>query len=146
MSGLVGLGSGIHLLDISVLQRMRNPAVREVVDRAMAHGRAARCVVVELETIYACRGAEEIAQAEAGFSPLAEAPVDRSVMEAARRAMADLAERSHGYHRVSVPDAITAAAASARGFAVLHYDRDFDRLAEVLGFESRWVVPPGSVD
>jgi hypothetical protein len=29
---------------------------------------------------------------------------------------------------------------------VLHYDADFDVLAEVLGFESRWVAPRASLD
>lgn len=32
-----------------------------------------------------------------------------------------------------------------RGFGVLHYDEHYDRLAPVLGFESRWIVPRGSV-
>jgi hypothetical protein len=28
---------------------------------------------------------------------------------------------------------------------VLHYDRDFDTLAEIIGFESIWLAPAGSI-
>jgi hypothetical protein len=28
---------------------------------------------------------------------------------------------------------------------VLHYDADFDRLAELTGQSVQWVVPPGSI-
>jgi len=41
-------------------------------------------------------------------------------------------------------DEVTAAAAE-RGIGVLHYDRHFDRLADVLGFRSQWVAPGGSI-
>jgi predicted nucleic acid-binding protein len=43
-------------------------------------------------------------------------------------------------------DLVIAAAATSAGFGVLHYDGDFDTLAEVLPFESRWLAPPGSLD
>ena len=38
--------------------------------------------------------------------------------------------------------------AAAHGLGVLHYDGDFDRLAEhsSLGFASTWIAPPGSLD
>jgi predicted nucleic acid-binding protein len=42
-------------------------------------------------------------------------------------------------------DYLTAASAQALGGAVLHYDRDYDRLAEVMEFESVWIAPPGSI-
>jgi predicted nucleic acid-binding protein len=45
-----------------------------------------------------------------------------------------------------VPDALIAAAAAERGFAVLHYDQHFDRLATVLSFTSQWIAEPGSID
>ncbi|MDQ6803433.1 MAG: hypothetical protein M3065_00380 [Actinomycetota bacterium] len=36
--------------------------------------------------------------------------------------------------------------AQEAGVGVIHYDRDFDRLAGVLAFESRWLAPPGAFD
>ncbi len=50
-----------------------------------------------------------------------------------------------GWHRVRVPDALIAAAASERGFGVLHYDEHFDRLATVLPYASQWVAPRGAI-
>jgi predicted nucleic acid-binding protein len=44
-----------------------------------------------------------------------------------------------------VSDALIAAAAADRGLGVLHYDQHYDRLATVLGFDSQWVAPAGSI-
>jgi predicted nucleic acid-binding protein len=52
-------------------------------------------------------------------------------------AITELSERGDGYHRVPLTDALIAAAAADQGgLAVLHRDGHFDRLAEVLSFES----------
>jgi len=62
---------------------------------------------------------------------------DRAVADAAMSVVTELASRSDGYRRVSVTDALIAAAAAEHGgLAVLHKDGHFDRLAEVLAFES----------
>jgi len=62
---------------------------------------------------------------------------DRSVADAAIGAMRELAARSDGYHCVPLTDALIAAAAAEHGgLAVLHRDAHFDRLAEVLVFQS----------
>lgn len=51
-----------------------------------------------------------------------------------------------GQHRgVTIPDLLIAAAAESSGVTVLHYDSDFDRLAEVTGQRVEWVVPQGTV-
>jgi predicted nucleic acid-binding protein len=66
-----------------------------------------------------------------------DAPNDRAVANTAMSALSELAARSDGYHRVSITDALIAAAAAEHGgLAVLHKDGHFDRLAEVLAFES----------
>jgi predicted nucleic acid-binding protein len=59
----------------------------------------------------------------------------------------ELAHRQPLFHRsVKVPDLLVAAAAADVGIDVLHYDADFDTLAEVLPFESRWIARRGSPD
>jgi hypothetical protein len=45
-----------------------------------------------------------------------------------------------------VPELLIAAAAETEGLIVLHYDADFDRIADVTGQRSEWVVPGGSID
>jgi predicted nucleic acid-binding protein len=50
-----------------------------------------------------------------------------------------------GQHRVPIPDLIIAAAAEAAGLTLLHYDHDFDRIADVTQQPAEWVVQRGSV-
>ena len=56
-----------------------------------------------------------------------------------------LVARSH-HTSVKVPDLLIAAVAGLRGLPVIHYDRDFDLIAEATGQDTRWVVPRGSID
>jgi len=52
-------------------------------------------------------------------------------------AVGELPVRSDGYHRVPLTDALIAAAAAEHGgLAVMHDDLHFDRLSEVLAFDS----------
>ncbi len=68
---------------------------------------------------------------------------DRAVADAPTSAIGELAEQSDGYHRVPLTDALIAAAASEHGaVAVFHRDVHFDKLAEVLTFQS--VQLPGA--
>lgn len=48
-----------------------------------------------------------------------------------------------GQHRTSLPDVVVAATAAEHRLTVLHYDSDFERLAEVTGIDHEWVVPRG---
>jgi len=52
--------------------------------------------------------------------------------------------RKGGHRSLSIPDLLIAAAAEAAGLTVLHYDSDFDLVAEVTGQPTEWVVPKGS--
>ena len=50
------------------------------------------------------------------------------------------------HHRnISLPDLPISASAQDSALGVLHYDEDFDVLAGVLEFESRWIGPRGSL-
>lgn len=51
-----------------------------------------------------------------------------------------------GHHRLSPVDLMIAACAYDVGFGVLHYDRDYDIIAErtCLEFDSEWLAPPGT--
>jgi predicted nucleic acid-binding protein len=70
-------------------------------------------------------------------------PLDDEVLGRAFEVQGVLAERSQ--HRLPIPDLVIAAAAESAGLTVLHYDADFERIAEVTGQEQDWVVPRGSV-
>ena len=53
-----------------------------------------------------------------------------------------LAERSQHRH-FRLPDLIITATAEEHGATVLHYDADYDRIAEVTGQPVEWVAPRG---
>ena len=44
-----------------------------------------------------------------------------------------------------IPDLLVAATAERHGVTVIHYDTDFDRIAEITGQPAEWVVPAGTV-
>lgn len=49
------------------------------------------------------------------------------------------------HHRVAIPDPIMAAVAELGGATVWHYDRDFERIAEITGQPTEWIAPVGSL-
>jgi len=60
------------------------------------------------------------------------------------KTQAMLAERSR-HRAVPLPDLLVAACAEQSGLAVLHYDADFERIGELTGQPTQWIVPRGSV-
>ena len=52
-----------------------------------------------------------------------------------------------GQHRsLSLVDALVAATAEARDLTVLHYDSDFERIAQLTGQRQQWIVARGTAD
>jgi len=99
-----------------------------------------------MEMIFDAPNREAVERVATNMAGFRQAPITRSVTDAAIWAMRELAQKGGpGAHRVRVPDALVAAAAAERGFGVLHYDRHFDALATVLSFTSQWVAPPGAI-
>jgi predicted nucleic acid-binding protein len=133
-----------HLVDSSVLTRLRQPTIREVVEPGAERGELARAGISDLEIGYSARSAAEwdrLAEALQAFE-LIETTSDH--LRRARQVQRMLASKHQRGRKV--PDLLIAAAAEARGLTVLHYDADFDRIADVTGQPCQWVVLPGSVD
>ncbi len=136
------LGGGLFIADTSAWARASAPPVAGEFREAVEKGQILSCPIVALELLYTARDAEEFDAIVWKHSGLREAPVTRSVTRTAISALRELARRRPGYHRVPPADALVAAAAQDAAVGVLHHDRHYDRLAEVLDFESRWIVPP----
>ena len=105
----------------------------------------ATCSIITLELLYSTRTAAEFRAVEADLATLRDIPVTVSVQRAAIGALRTLADVAPRHHRVPLADALVAAAAQEAGVGVLHYDHHYDRLADVLAFESRWAAPPGTL-
>jgi predicted nucleic acid-binding protein len=133
-----------HLLDTSVLTRLREPAVRAAIEPRARRGELARARISDLEIGFSARNAAEwdrLTDAIEAFELLETAAEHVRRAGQTQRLLASRHQRGR-----KLPDLLVAAAAEARGLAVLHYDADFDLIAAATGQPCEWVVPAGSVD
>ena len=133
-----------HLVDTSVLTRLRHESVRAVVEPMAAAGSLARAGITDLEMGYSARSAKEWDRTldALGAFELIETSADH--VRRARQVQRLLAAKHQRGRKV--PALLIAAAAEASGLTVLHYDADFDRIAGLTGQPVAWVVRKGSVD
>jgi predicted nucleic acid-binding protein len=132
-----------HLVDTSVLTRLKRPEVRGAIEPGLEAGELARAGISDLEIGYSARNAAEwdhLMEALEAFE-LVETTADH--LRRARQVQRLLAARRQRGRKV--PDLLIATAAEARGLVVLHYDADFDRIAAVTRQTCQWVVPAGSI-
>lgn len=133
-----------HLVDTSVITRLRHAAVRSVVEPMASAGSLARAGITDLEIGYSARSAKEWDQALDALSAFELIETTADHVRRARQVQRLLAAKHQRGRKV--PDLLIAAAAEASGLAVLHYDSDFERIAAVTGQRVEWVVRGGSVD
>jgi predicted nucleic acid-binding protein len=70
--------------------------------------------------------------------------MDQPVLDRAVEVQDVLAARSQ-QRGAKIADLLIAAAAEIAELVVLHYDRDFDLIADVTGQPSEWIVSAGTV-
>lgn len=138
-------GDAVFIADTSAWSQARQPQVKSAWTAAMADHRLAICPPVELELLYSARSATEFEERETAFSVLRRVELSRTIGRAAVTAMRELSTAGGLHHRIRMADVLIAACAQEAGIGVLHYDAHFDRLAEVMRFESRWIAPAGSL-
>lgn len=133
-----------YLVDKSALARMPLAPVRERLAPILESGQAATCSIIDLEVLYSARNAKDHVEIRQRRKlAYARVPLTEKIFLRAIEIQGELALR--GRHRIPIPDLIIAAAAESAGMTVLHYDADFDTIAEVTGQPMEWVVPRGSV-
>ena len=134
-----------YLADTSALARLRHLPVAEVLGPLIEAGLVATCGVIEFELAWAARTSAELddlrADRDAGYEWLA------TLDEDWRRALQVQAElwRSGQMRSVGLPDLLVAAVAEREHVTVLHYDADYDLVAQITGQPVRWIVPRGAV-
>jgi predicted nucleic acid-binding protein len=133
-----------YLADKSALTRRETrPEVREIVEPLLLAGQIATCGVVDLELLYSARSPAVYTELATALRALPRVPITEAVVDRALAVQALLAERSQ-HRAVPLPDLLVAACAESASLTVLHYDADFERIAELTGQPVRWVVPRGS--
>jgi predicted nucleic acid-binding protein len=129
----------LHLVDRSALeQRHRSEVARRVLEVLLAEGAFATCHVIALEVLYSARNPDDYERLRVALDAQRWLPVTKEVMDQSLEIQRALAR--HGRHRIPIPDVMIAATAQVHDASVLHYDRDFDRIAEVTGQSTQWIV------
>lgn len=135
----------VYLADKSALTRRdTRPEVRDVVEPLLLAGRIATCGIIDLELLYSAPSPAIYSELSGLLEALPRVPVTNANVDRALEVQAHLATKSQ-HRAVSLPDLLIAACAEANGLTVLHYDADYDRVAEVTGQPVQWVVQRGSV-
>jgi predicted nucleic acid-binding protein len=97
---------------------------------------------------YSARDSSQFAAIANELDALKHAPLTTEAAKTALTAQAELAKTPGISHRVKPVDLLIAAIAATTKIGVLHYDHDYDTIAEhtSLLFASTWVAPRGSMD
>ena len=134
-----------HLADTSALARLHRPAVAAVLGPLIEAGLVATCGVIEFELGWATRTSAEFDQVRGdrgeGYEWLATHDED---WHRALDVQATL-WRGGRVRAVGFPDLLIAAVAERERITLLHYDSDYDLIAEITSQPMRWVVPRGTV-
>jgi predicted nucleic acid-binding protein len=147
---LSGYGRAL-LIDHSVWARAADGRLtgppRERFDSALVTGELWACPPALLEMRYSARDGDQFAAIADELDALRHAPLTGEAAASALTAQAALAQTPGVSHRVKPVDLLIAAIAATTRIGVLHYDHDYDTIAEhtPLSFASTWVAPRGSI-
>ncbi len=131
------------LADKSALARLAQQPVADRLEPMLINGLVATTPIIDLEILYSARSLADyesilLERRALPSYPLTEKATDRAIEVQHRLARL-------GRHRVPLPDLLIAAVAELNDLTVIHYDADYDRIAEVTHQPCEWVVPRGSI-
>lgn len=134
-----------YLVDKSAYGRMHLPAVYDVLQPLISRGLVGTCGTAALELLYSARSPADHSRLAAAIEGVFEwLPTEDVDFRRACQVSSLLAEA--GKHRaVGLADLTIAAVAERHRVTVLHYDADYDLIAEITGQQTEWVVPRGSL-
>ncbi len=126
--------------------RLSGPA-RETFEAALVSNELWTCPPTLLEMRYSARESDGFAITAKRLDALPHAPLRAESAATALTAQAELAGARGISHRVKPVDLLVASIAANEGLGVLHYDHDYDTIAEhtSLSFPSVWVAPRGDI-
>lgn len=134
-----------YVVDTSVFARLTKPSVAAAFAPLAAEGQVGVCAPVAFELGYSARNPSDYAALSDRLTSFPAIPITDADHQRALEVQATLASR--GQHRaLSLVDALVAAGAEARGLSVLHYDADFELIADITGQAHKWIVPRGTAE
>jgi predicted nucleic acid-binding protein len=139
------VAGAVYLADTTVyVLRSRHPGVRERFEQLLTEGRLALCQMVALEYLNNAQNPQTYEAVHGALRAQRWMDVSTAAMDRAMDVHRQLAARSQ-HRNFRLPDLIIAATAEMHGATVLHYDEDYDRIAEITGQPTEWVAPRGSL-
>ena len=129
------------MLDTSALAQRRHPEVDERLRTAIREG-AAVCDMIVAESLIRASSPADRAARHQFFEAVEVLAVDDQVWGEVFAIAGVLAESGR---LVATGDAVIAACAVVNGLSVLHYDLDYETLADEVDLRQEWVVPPGTL-
>ncbi len=136
----------LYCVDTSAWHHSAHPEVALEWRRRLERDELGICDQVRLEILWSARSAADYQALAEELSALRAIATDASTFERALAVQRSLARAASLHHRsVKIADLVIAAAAEAAAATVLHYDADYDRIAEITGQPTRWIAPRGSL-
>jgi predicted nucleic acid-binding protein len=141
----MGVSPAQWLIDKSVLARIGEDSVAEVVLPRVQAGLVGIGIVTELEVGFSARSINDYRTTRDDLlDHLLPVLIPARAEPRAREVQARLVERGE-QRSAGVADLLLAAIAEIERLTILHYDADFETVASVTGQSTEWVVPRGSV-
>ncbi len=134
-----------YLPDKSVWARLTRAAVRAAFMPHVDRGLVGTCSIIDLEILYSARTGTEHEHFRLQRSAFEYFPMTDEITRRAVDVQGLLAQRAQ-HRSVSIPDLLIAATAERYALTVLHYDGDYERISELTGQPTEWIVPRGSAD
>jgi predicted nucleic acid-binding protein len=132
-----------YLIDNSAWNRLKYDSVAARLRPLADAGVIASCGAQDLEALYSANTGEYESLRNERLAIFTYLETEEADWQRALTVQRELAKKSQ--HRgVKIVDLLTAAIAEHHGLVLLHYDSDYDRVAEVTGQRAEWVVPRGS--
>ncbi|HEX5309523.1 MAG TPA: PIN domain-containing protein [Solirubrobacteraceae bacterium] len=92
------------------------------------------CAITRLEMLHSARSTADYSRLESDLDAFHELRIDIDTIRIAVSAHRELGER--GLHRLPIPNLLIASCAQQHQASVLHVDRHYDTLTQVLAFQA----------
>ncbi len=136
----------LFCIDTSAWHHSTRPEVAEAWGRHLERDELGICDQVRLEILWSARSAADYDALAEELAALRHIATDALTFQRALEVQRRLAHVGGLHHRsVKIADLVIAAAAEAARATVLHYDADYDRIAEITRQPVQWIAPRGSL-
>lgn len=122
----------------------RFPELAPWFNAQVAAGRVLVCDLITLELIRLTPNESRAQEVAARLDAFESVPMAPALWQRARE-FQKLLSASGDHRRVPPVDLLIGAAAEQAGVPLVHYDRDYERLARVSALDQRWLLPDGTL-